>query len=272
MTIQHPHLQIPLKGVAIGNGWVNPAVQYKASPWMAFTGGAAEGGSLQTGVVDGAAFTRMKHGLGACESSLRACEGEKNVSKRSAPCILALYTCTLEETLPVVEAGKNLYDLRQPCSLHPQPGIMACINVTKELGYWSDQTVRQAFGVIPDSPWNICSEQVNMDFMVDGGCFDSYSDAVAQLLEAGIPVLAYAGDTDFQCNFVGVKAWMLQLAWSHKEEWNAATEKDFNVGGRSVGRERSVWGLTFLQIYRAGHMVPSEQPESLLPCSASSFQ
>ena len=49
--------------------------------------------------------------------------------------------------------------------------------------------------------------------------------------------------------------------WGHKDEFNAAEEKDWNNG---AGLARTANGLTFLQVYDAGHMVPSDQPEHAL--------
>lgn len=85
-----------------------------------------------------------------------------------------------------------------------------------------------------------------------------FSSYVGELLDAGFPALIYAGDVDFICNYLGNKAWTLGLQWGHKDEFNAAPEHDWNSG---KGLARTANGLTFLQVYDAGHMVPSDQPE-----------
>ena len=81
------------------------------------------------------------------------------------------------------------------------------------------------------------------------------------MLNDGIPALIYAGDVDFICNYMGNRAWTLGLDWDHNKEFNAAEEKDWNNGS---GLSRTANGLTFLQVYDAGHMVPSSQPERAL--------
>ena len=68
-------------------------------------------------------------------------------------------------------------------------------------------------------------------------------------------------DVDFICNYLGNRAWTLNLDWSHNAEFNAAEEKDWNNG---AGLARTANGLTFLQVYDAGHMVPTDQPENAL--------
>merc|ERR1712060_930303 len=43
-----------------------------------------------------------------------------------------------------------------------------------------------------------------------------------------------------------------------------APDEDFVLGDVAVGRERSSHGLTFVQVYDAGHMVPHDQPQVAL--------
>ena len=57
------------------------------------------------------------------------------------------------------------------------------------------------------------------------------------------------------------KAWTLGLEWSHKAEFNAADEHEW---GEGAGLARTASGFTFMQVYDAGHMVPSDQPQVAL--------
>ena len=63
------------------------------------------------------------------------------------------------------------------------------------------------------------------------------------------------------CNYLGNRAWTLNLDWKHKAEFNDAEEHDWNNG---AGLARTANGLTFLQVYQAGHMVPTDQPAHAL--------
>lgn len=40
-----------------------------------------------------------------------------------------------------------------------------------------------------------------------------------------------------------------------------AKDKAWKVGGKQVGKERKHGALSFVQVHRAGHMVPMDQPE-----------
>lgn len=66
-----------------------------------------------------------------------------------------------------------------------------------------------------------------------------------------------AGDCDWICNYMGNEAWTLKLDWAGGEGFRAAPQKDWTVRGSNdaAGLSRSYGGLTFLQVYEAGHMV-----------------
>lgn len=100
---------------------------------------------------------------------------------------------------------------------------------------------------------------INLKFHTDW--MKDFSPFVADLLNGGIHVLIYAGDVDFICNYLGNKAWTLGLEWSHKAEFNAAEEHEW---GEGAGLARTANGFTFMQVYDAGHMVPSDQPKVAL--------
>ena len=81
-----------------------------------------------------------------------------------------------------------------------------------------------------------------------------------KLLNQNVPVLLYAGDLDYICNYIGTRAFALNLEWNHKDDFNSAEDHEWD----SAGLVRSSNGLTFLQVYNAGHMVPTDQPEVAL--------
>jgi cathepsin A (carboxypeptidase C) len=55
------------------------------------------------------------------------------------------------------------------------------------------------------------------------------------------------------------------LEWSGQSDFNAADDHDW----KGKGLARTSKGLTFLQVYDAGHMVPSDQPEAALDMLAT---
>ena len=80
-------------------------------------------------------------------------------------------------------------------------------------------------------------------------------------LEAGINFLIYAGDCGFICNWLGNKAWALELKWSGNAAFNAAKDVPWtytSADGHPAqgGIVRSANGFTFLQV-RVGACVIS---------------
>ena len=92
-----------------------------------------------------------------------------------------------------------------------------------------------------------------------------FSPYVADLLNAGIPALIYAGDVDFICNYLGNRAWTLGLEWKSSQKFKQAEEHDW----KGQGLVRTADGLTFLQVYDAGHMVPADKPAVALDMIAT---
>lgn len=75
-----------------------------------------------------------------------------------------------------------------------------------------------------------------------------------------------AGDCDFICNYMGNEAWTLQLDWAGGDGFRATPLVDWSpMDGPAAGLSRSYGGLTFLQVYEAGHMVSVLGVVTLLP-------
>jgi cathepsin A (carboxypeptidase C) len=71
--------------------------------------------------------------------------------------------------------------------------------------------------------------------------------------------LIYAGDADFICNWLGNQAWTEALEWPGQKDFNKAEIKDIKLdNGDKYGKIKSSGNFTFLQVFGAGHMVPSE--------------
>merc|ERR1712232_856977 len=106
--------------------------------------------------------------------------------------------------------------------------------------------------------WASCNFDINMQFHEDW--MKDFSKYVATLINNDIPALIYAGDVDFICNYLGNRAWTLNLDWKQSKEFQDADDHDWNDGS-GLARTTKDGLFTFLQVYDAGHMVPSDQPK-----------
>eukprot|EP01017_Pseudomicrothorax_dubius_P000058 TRINITY_DN0_c1116_g1_i1.p1 TRINITY_DN0_c1116_g1~~TRINITY_DN0_c1116_g1_i1.p1 ORF type:complete len:129 (+),score=33.87 TRINITY_DN0_c1116_g1_i1:112-498(+) len=97
-----------------------------------------------------------------------------------------------------------------------------------------------------------------------GDWMTTLAPKVQYLLSKDVYVLVYSGDKDFICNWRGGEAWVHEVEWAHKGDFNNQNYTDWVVDGNNYGQYKSIEPLTFLRVYEAGHMVPLDQPEASL--------
>lgn len=157
---------------------------------------------------------------------------------------------------PYEETGLNPYDMRKKCDNPP-----LCYDFEKIGKFLNDPATQKVLGV--SKQWEECNMQVNMFFQQD--FLRNFHQLIPPMLKSGIRVLIYAGDVDYICNWIGNKKWTLKLEWPGKEGFNKAEDAPYKTdNGKDVGMLRSFGGLSFLQVYQAGHMVPMDKPEESL--------
>ncbi|KAG5975252.1 hypothetical protein E4U55_007754 [Claviceps digitariae] len=240
--LSHKDRNINLKGLAIGNGLTDPLTQYSYYRPMA----CGEGG--YKAVLSPGDCQRMKNAEPECTRMIKKCYDEGNADA----CIPAQSYCNTN-VLGVYQA--NPYDI-----LH-QDG-------TGKENYASDfldkEDTKKALGVEVDRSYEECSQIVYDDFTNSGDWMSPAQRVIPDIL-AQIPVLIYAGDIDYICNWLGNRAWVNALDWPGKSALNSAKISELSVkSGRKYGTVRAAKGLSFMQIYKAGHTVPQYEGEGSL--------
>mmetsp|Transcript_23121 Transcript_23121/g.28416 ORF Transcript_23121/g.28416 Transcript_23121/m.28416 type:complete len:209 (-) Transcript_23121:310-936(-) len=197
----------------------------------------------------------MKAATGPCVKAIHKCnEGE---DKHSYECLGATNFCNAALFSPYASTGYNVYDMRIKCEV---PGL--CYDFSNIATYLGQEKVLEYLKIPKDIHWSSCDAGVHTDLMSDW--MKEYENRLPDLLYAGIPLLIYAGDVDYVCNWLGNQAWVRKLQWHGHDQFNAAAPKEWVVNGKPAGKAQSYGGLTFLQVYQAGHMVPMDQPEVAL--------
>ena len=122
----------------------------------------------------------------------------------------------------------------------------------------------KALGAEVDS-YDSCNFDINRNFLFNGDWMQPYHRLIPGILDQ-IPVLIYAGDADYICNWLGNHAWTEKLEWSGKKGFNKEELADLkhSESGDKMGVYKSHGNLTFLTIHAAGHMVPMDQPKNSL--------
>jgi cathepsin A (carboxypeptidase C) len=241
-------IPIFLESVGIGNGLVDPLVQYKYYPDMACN-------STYEPVLPESECSAMRNAYPTCAQLISPCYRFPN----AFTCVPASIYCNQRVVGPYQKSGRNPYDVRKNCE-----GNDLCYPILSAIEtYLNRPDVMAELGVQVDE-YKSCNMQVNQDFFMAGDWMRPYHKEVAPLLAEGVKVLVYAGDADFICNWYGNKAWSLELEWMGKEHFNKEPDHDYLVKGKKVGEVRQGLGLVFLRMLEAGHMMPYDQPEASL--------
>lgn len=251
--MSHKKTNINLKSVLIGNGLTDAINQYPEYRPMA----CGKGG--WPAVLDESECTAMDNALPRCLSLIQGCYDSESVWS----CVPASIYCNNALLAPYQRTGQNVYDVRGKC----EDSGNLCY---KELGYitkWLNQPeVMKALGVEVDG-YDSCNFDINRNFLFQGDWMQPFHRLVPGLLEK-MPVLIYAGDADFICNWLGNKAWSEALEWDGHKKFAAAKMEDLKIdgekGGRKIGEVKSHGNFTFMRIHAGGHMVPLDQPEASL--------
>jgi carboxypeptidase C (cathepsin A) len=232
---------VPLIGLGIGNGWVNPAAQYPGYPSWA----------LQNDLINEAEYT-------ADMAAVDTCEGLIN----TAPWMVAFYECQLTVEAILAEVGvtvgyvPNPYNYKLACDNPP-----LCYDFSLADKYLAQPSVQQALGTTGHD-WTECNMEVHTILM--GDWMTNLETVVPALLNAQYRVLVYSGVLDYICNWAGGEMWTTEMPWNGQQQFNGTSYVDWHVSGQVAGQARSALNLTFLKVNNAGHMVPMDQPANAL--------
>lgn len=247
--LTHEDRHFDLKSVLIGNGLTDPLTQYEYYQPMACGKGGADA------VLDEEECDNMAASIPRCLSLIESCYESESVWS----CVPATIYCNNAQMGPYQKTGRNVYDIRTECK-----GGNLCY---EELQYIDDYLnlpeVKAKLGVEVDE-YQGCNFDINRNFLFAGDWMKPYHKNVINLLEEQIPVLIYAGDKDFICNWLGNRAWSDKLPWSGQKKFESQPIRKWKVNGKAAGEVKNFEHFTFLRVFEGGHMVPFDQPENSL--------
>lgn len=249
--LSHKKRNINLQSVLIGNGLTDGLTQYEYYKPMA----CGDGG--WPAVLDDSTCQSMENAYPRCAELIQGCYDSESVWR----CVPASIYCNNALLGPYQRTGQNVYDVRGKC----EDSFNLCYT---ELGWISEylnkQDVQKELGVEVQE-YESCNFDINRNFLFQGDWMQPFHRLVPDLLKQ-IPVLVYAGDADFICNWLGNRAWMEALEWKGKKGYNAAKTKDLLLSddGSPIGSVKASGNFTFVRLHAGGHMVPYDQPVASL--------
>lgn len=198
----------------------------------------------------------MDNALPRCTSLIQNCYNSESVWS----CVPASIYCNNAIIGPYQRTGQNVYDVRKKCGSNS-----LCYDELDWIQeYLNKPEVMKALGVEVDN-YESCNFDINRNFLFQGDWMQPFHRLVPGILEE-IPVLVYAGDADFICNWLGNLAWTNALEWPGHKAYQKAQLADLKLldDGTNIGAVKSSGNFTYVRLHAGGHMVPYDQPVASL--------
>ncbi|KAH9817334.1 putative carboxypeptidase KEX1 precursor [Melampsora americana] len=233
--------QAPLKGILIGNGWVDPVTQYLGYHEFAFQAGLITKSSPAAKTVM-TAVEQYKVPI-----HLPACEG-----------ILSAITDSTVQTVNSQKMCLNMYDIRL-VDTYPACGMTWPPDLADMKPYLSRKDVKKAFHADRKTDeWVECNGRV-------GSSFWTRSSRPSVTLLPGLlerlEVLLFSGDQDLICCHTGTEKMIDGLTWNGHQGWTSKSQfQQWKVNGTHAGQWRQDRNLTYALIANGSHMAPYDVP------------
>ncbi|KAI0337935.1 alpha/beta-hydrolase [Trametopsis cervina] len=248
-AILNSDLGLPLKGIAIGNGWIDSHTQYPA-----YVEYALKHGILTAGTED---YRRAKSVTDECVSRLSGYTD-----------IYPVHDDYCETVMESVIAGKsqvmdgelkclNMYDVRlydksPDCGMNWPPDLQHMYTYLRRR-----EVVSAIHATDAPSQWQECNRNIHRNFNTKHS--NSSITLLPKVLEK-IPLLLFAGDQDLICNYVGIENLIAGLTWNGQTGLGTVQTQSWSVGGAPAGTWVSSRNLTYVKIFNASHMAGFDVP------------
>lgn len=227
---------INFKGLAIGNGWVDPEIQYQHYVDQAIYGG----------IISSAQAANVNGMVPGCVQLLKQQQWGQ-----------AFQYCSQIVGTILNDAGNiNPYNMHQPCEVQP-----LCYNMKPMTEYLNQGWVQEQLGV--DKTWSSCSSAVYPPLAASDWSH-SFRQDIVKVLERGFTATVYEGVLDLMCGFTGATAYLESMPWAGQHEFVNAKNQTWTAAGKTAGSVKQAHRLTYFNVMDAGHMVPHDQPAAAL--------
>ncbi|CAF1339708.1 unnamed protein product [Adineta ricciae] len=239
---------LKLRGLIIGSGWIDPVSLYDSYLPYAIANNLLKN--------DSALYTNVTQIVKKCEQAVangvhvftNECNSildqimNNGVTNEYSSCINVYH---IRQNASKPECGmKGPSEIEYVSAYLSRMDVMSSLHVNKKIHYWKDVTdpVYFAFQAVNSRP--------SIEILPD--------------LLRQIPILIYASEYDFICNYFGTENMLNRMQWNERIGFDLgsgliAPSNPWMVENELAGRIRYARNLTYILFYNAGHMVPSNQ-------------
>ncbi|KAF9236208.1 alpha beta-hydrolase [Melanogaster broomeanus] len=249
-AILKSNLNIPFRGAAIGNGWIDGRNQYPAYLEYAVAHGIVD--------VSSQHYKDSKQATDRCMVELNRITDLEPIHVNDCERLTTYVLESKSRTVDGVEKCVNIYDVRleddQPfCGMQWPPDLK---NVSSYLA--RKDVIRALHATAKPETWVECQGRVGTE--LNDRLSASFNHAPPSVIER-IPVLLFAGDQDFICNYMGIESMIKSMTWNGEKGLGTVQTKSWTVNGAPAGTWVSSRNLTYAKIFNASHMVPYDVPD-----------
>ncbi|KAG5634532.1 hypothetical protein H0H81_001640 [Sphagnurus paluster] len=242
-------LHVPLRGVAIGNGWIDPRRQYPTYIDFAVKVGLLEENSD--------AWKEAKKITDTCVGEMNKIKDHEPMQVKGCERLVTDVVKNQNKKINGKDMCLNIYDIRlhdtvPDCGMNWPPDIKP---ITTFLG--RQDVVHALHADAHSGSWIECRSGVHMAFSEKS---ENASIAIIPKVLAKIPVLIFAGDQDLICNYVGLEAMIKEMTWNGGTGLGTVQTQSWNVNSAPAGTWVTSRNLTYAKIFNASHMAPYDSP------------
>ncbi|KAF9809828.1 hypothetical protein IEO21_07228 [Rhodonia placenta] len=242
-------LNVPLRGAAIGNGWMDGRHQYPSFLEYAVKHGLVEEGSedwkrgkaatdkCMTEFIKYTTVEPVK--VDICESVMNEVIMGKNHKSNGTEMCVNIYDVRLEDTSP-------------SCGMHWPPDLDPMYKYLAR-----PEVVRALHASAASQTWQECRGIIHTEFAARKS--PSAITVIPKVLEK-IPMLFFAGDQDLICNYVGIESMIQAMTWNGAKGLGEVETQSWTVNGSAAGTWVTSRNLTYAKIFNASHMVGFDAP------------
>jgi carboxypeptidase C (cathepsin A) len=225
--------KINLKGIGLGNGWVEPY--------------------FQTGSYAPYLYANERINVVELEGANTVYQSYKAAIDMKLYDVAMVIGNDLLNGLMVAAGVNDVYDIRKTSD----PTTPFANRLTTFL---NTGAARKSLNVTSNVQWGLCDTNPYFALMSD---IDRSAETLVPAILAQIPILLYNGNYDLICNMEGTATWSDAMDWPGSSAFASATNQTWNGAGQVGGYFKSAQGLTRLIVYNAGHMSPFDQPANV---------
>lgn len=243
-----------LKGLLIGNGWMDPEPQYQSYLSYAYKAGLVK--------KDSKIAKELEKQQSICQKELDA-GGADHVDSSACELILQEILRLTSHEKKGTDMCVNMYDVRL-IDTYPSCGMNWPGDLPQVTDYLRSHDVVEAIHINPakKTGWQECSGAVSANFRARNS--KPAIKLLPGILET-VPVLLFSGDQDLICNHIGTEESIHGLEWNGGKGFELssgtwAPREDWAFEDEPAGIYQTARNLTYVLFYNSSHMVPFDEP------------